>query len=143
MLPGEPRRAPCGHCTPGSVRSGPEWTGVARDGPGRRADNEGMRTDAPFEWLLEKRCRRSALLDVEHAIRTGRLDGTADARRAELVRVLRRLMRLPDLAPRELARMVTVARLLANAELLAELRSVEAVVGRPPRRRARGRRSGE
>jgi hypothetical protein len=80
-------------------------------------------------WILEKTGRRSSLVAVETAIRTDRLE-----HRPELLAILRLTMQLPDIAPRELARMITIARLLADADLLVELRTVEAIIGRPPRR---------
>jgi hypothetical protein len=56
-----------------------------------------MRIDGPFEWLMEKRFRRSNLRDVENALRAGRLAPD----RQDLAEVLGRLLESPDLSDRE------------------------------------------
>lgn len=65
-----------------------------------------------FAWLLEKALRRSALKEVETAIRSGRLDDAPD-RVGELVAVLETLRLSSDLTEREEVR---VRRVVAALE---------------------------
>lgn len=73
--------------------------------------------DKPFVWLLEKALRRSALKEVESAIRASRLDD-APGRVAELVAVLRRLRGSPDLTAREEVRIRRVVAALEERGLV-------------------------
>lgn len=83
----------------------------------------------PFDWLASPYCRRSALRDVEKAIRAGRLDGPENAARREaLCRRLTALMDDPALKPRELFRLVRIMVAIDGRILDAERRILNAEI---------------
>lgn len=99
----------------------PADLGVARPAPGRR----------PFDWLRDRRGRRSALRDVRAAIRRGWLDGTSLAHKTELMAVLDELLDVPDLSRREV---IGIDRVLLRIDQGADPR-----VNKPPDPRRVGR----
>jgi len=81
----------------------------------------------PFDWLADPRCRRSALRDVQAAVRRGWFDGPGPIlveRRAALLAVLGALLDDPSLRPLEFLRLSRIFTTMGMRDLEREIRKL-------------------